>query len=144
MESFISLENMISKISNTVRNESSLPSRMLKKYSSHSYSFRIIFKGVGSSQQLLQTVEVIDFSGKMVGILLRFSEKNQQAKMKTIHLKKTVRLLAFSISKVFCFSPVAFCVMFFQLFVDTCIIRCRVLADNSFHFVNSDRETLMT
>lgn len=30
MESFISLENMISKISNTVRNESSLPSRMLK------------------------------------------------------------------------------------------------------------------
>ena len=30
MESFISLENMISKISNTVRNESLLPSRMLK------------------------------------------------------------------------------------------------------------------
>ena len=63
--------------------------------------------------------------------------------MKTIHLRKTVRLLAFSISKVFCFSPAAFCTMFFKLFVDTCIIRCRFLIYNSFHFVNSDRETIM-
>lgn len=144
MESFISLENMISKISNTVRNESLLPSRMLKN----------VLVTVTLSGSFLKVLEVpsnfckqlrsLISQGKWWEFCFVFLKKNQQAKMKTIHLKKTVRLLAFSISKVFCFSQVAFCVMFFQLFVGTCIIGCRVLADNSFHFVNSDRETLMT